>query len=342
MIPILKYDKNNDELSVNYKQESFLNFISGFISICSIAPLVETLIYLPNVLSSANAISDVYETRLHTGHTDNYLSFISSKFFFVILITDLLIPNLLFFQLTRKKLNSKLIIGLCMSLIVYALHELATGGRSRMFQSVMYCFVVYLLYRKHIPQAFNKKILKYGLIVFIVFVFAFALVSISRYETTRSSEFDSIWGWLGLYAGEGSLNFNNDMWYVSNDSGGYKTIPLLMSIFEGKYISIPDIWNAGDKLGIRGNVFYTWVGGLYSDWGRYGTLVFVVVISIVFTKISKSSSRYRQISSIMFLSLLAKLLVVGPIIFSLGTTEGQAYIVVFILLTSYLKFLSYK
>lgn len=47
------------------------------------------------------------------------------------------------------------------------------------------------------------------------------LISISRFTSIEAegSNIENIWIWLGLYAGEGVLNFNSLMWYVEKALG---------------------------------------------------------------------------------------------------------------------------
>ena len=73
-----------------------------------------------------------------------------------------------------------------------------------------------LLMRPYINACITKKIILYGSVVIGLGICMVLLISISRFTSIEAegSNIENIWIWLGLYAGEGVLNFNSLMWYV--------------------------------------------------------------------------------------------------------------------------------
>ena len=57
--------------------------------------------------------------------------------------------------------------------------------------------------------------------------------------------------WLGLYAGEGSLNFNSLMWNVTESTNGDNTFIFLRDLFGFVDASdVEDIYTSNLKLGV--------------------------------------------------------------------------------------------
>lgn len=337
MIPFYIFEKRKAKLVISQKESDLLDMVSIIIAVCSILPFIETMFHLTSILSIDESIGRTFEMRRESGHNENYLSFIGAKFYYVLMLFEILTPWMLLFQLWKKNKNIYIIIGLSIAIVTIWLHGMAQGGRSNMVQNAMYFFVSYLIFKHFFSDSENKKILKYGSFLLSIFIFSLMSVSISRFLVNGSSTFDNTFEWMSLYAGEGPLNFNNNMWYVTRDSGGYKTISLFMSLIKGHMISIPEIWDAGDSIGIPGNIYYTWIGSIYSDWGRYTTIVIVIILSSIFSYVAKSHSRFINFSTLAILGIWAKVLIVGPVFFAFTTTNSQLYLLILLVFCFYLN-----
>ena len=182
----------------------------------------------------------------------------------------------------------------------------------------------------------------YGSVFFGIAIVFIAYVTLSRYLLNFSDSTSSvdIWTWIGLYMGEGPLNFNSYEWYIKSSTNGYSTMPLIMSLYTGHYVSVSDVWNLSSKLGIPGNIFYTYVGAIFKDYGKYGTLIYLFFFSSFVWIYYKKLSNKASFSRIFVLMLWAKILVVGPTFFTYATTDDQINLVVSILFLIYIETLS--
>lgn len=322
LLPIYRYDNFSPQIVISKRQFEIIDSLSYVLVFCCVLPLIETIVYLPNAFSSDTFIGEMYDKRLMGIDVQDYLSWISRKFYYVIMLCSLLLPVCLFVQLKKKAVNTKLVIGLVFSVILDALHNMINGGRSRFMQNLLYIIIVYFLFKNQISNNNRNKIRIGGLIAMSVSALAMMVVTISRFINDNSGIYDNSFIWLTLYAGEGPLNFNNDLWYVDKTVGGYNTCGLIIGVLSGHFVTVRELWQLGDKLGVAGNIFYTWIGTLCMDWGKLSTFIIVLLSSFsVFSFIVKR--RKMTIVSFILMCLGARILVLGPIFYTYATIESQ-------------------
>ena len=294
-------------------------------------PFLESLLQIPAAMAKDDALANAYDSRY--SNISDYLSFFGRKFFAIVWMLNNLIPPFLFLSII-KKYDKKIIILLCISLATIWLHAMVLGGRSKLVQNALYLLFNYFLFKGYIDKKIKTKITFYGSILFSVAVLAVAAVSISRFNTTyadTSSAMDSIWTWLGLYAGEGTLNFNCWEWEIKGSTNGYMTMSVLLSLLDGHAVTVEELWRLGDKLGIPGNNFFTYVGDIYKDFGRFGTVLFILILATLTRKMSEPKTKTINIKKLIYLSLWAKILVIGPIFYTYGAYADQQNLLVTII-----------
>lgn len=324
LYPIMKYDLQKCSMYVSIGQKEIIDKFTVFIIIVSFEPFLENLFYLPTVLANSKHAANMYDMRLN-GVTFEYLSFIGRKLNRISTSFELVYPILLFYNLSKKKINSFLLIGLLMVILSFWMHELGLGGRSKLVQNILYVLVVYFLMKRYVNPDVNKKIVKYGLIVIGVGVAIIMIISLSRFASLEEegTNVDSVWLWLGLYAGEGILNFNSLMWDVTKSTDGNSTFILIKTfLLGGDDITVADHWNAVAKLGIPGNIFYTYVGSIYEDFNSIGTIVFILIFSYFTVQFTKIKKGVITLPKIIILCFCARILVV-PTFYTYSTLMSQ-------------------
>lgn len=333
--PIYNYDKSSPTLSLSFNENKIIYVVSIFIGICTLLPFLETLIQLPNALANSNQLNRIYEERL-AGESNEYLSFFGRKFFYFIWLLNNLVPIFIFINLMLPSKNKKIILLLCLALITIWLHAMILGGRSKLVQNALYMVIVYFIFKRFLHHDIIVKVNKYGFLIFSVAILGVVAVTISRFNNMDSTNMNSIWEWIGLYAGEGSLNFNSSLWYVRDRSTeGYSTFPLLLSWISGKDFGVADSWALSAKLGISGNIFYTYVGSIFQDFNVYGTIIFILTFSFLVQKLTKCI-RNVSLAQLIVLCLWAKILIIGPIFYTYGTVDDQKNLLFTILFSLYL------
>lgn len=333
MYPVIRWDSiDKNSIEFTRRQQNILYVISVLIIICTIIPFIETMIEVPSSLNNRASMANIYDARLE-GNVDDYLSFIGRKFFFFIWKLNNLIPILIFANLILPKKNKIIIIGLCLSLITIWMHSMILGGRSRLVQNAIFSFSIYLLFRNFFNISLKRRLDRLILILFSIASFFVILVTISRFITMDTDM--TMWEWIGLYAGEGVLNFNSMLWDIDKTTGGYSTCALLMSLIHGSTVGVEDLWEVISKLGVPGNIFYTYVGSIYMDFNKVGTIIFLLLSVLIINKIcnQKSKNQFRQL---IFLSLWIKILMVGPIFYTYTTVDDQINLLISIIFAIYI------
>lgn len=331
IVPFFLFERKERVLVISQKQINIVDAVSGIIAFCGILPFIETIIHLPSVLSSSDDLVRLYEQQLLTGEKENYMSFIGRKFYYMLDIFDYFIPALLFIQIWKKNINKKLVVGLAICILTIWLRSMAMAGRSVMVGNALYVFGVFLVFRRFISIQKRRMVYKYGIIGLSILLLALFVVTISRYRYNDSSNFESVFQWMSLYAGEGPLNFNNDLWYTNKSTDGYCTLPLWKSLQEGHLITAPEVWMSKERIGVIGNHYYTWIGMLYADWGRYGAMVIIFLLSALFSLPFKKTSFTIGVCPIILLGLWVKVLLMGPMFFGLGGSSQQIYLLILLL-----------
>lgn len=338
--PIYKYDKFTYEVVLTKKQFEVIDILCIFLGLISILPLIESVIQLPSSLASEQSIADAYARR-QAGLNLNFHSALGEKLNWIIYLFSLLTPCLLMVQITKRKVNVPILLGLISCFLNVAINNMIIGGRSSSMQDMLYMITVFLLFKNSIPQKRQAKIKIAGLFLLLSFVISIMIVSISRYVNSNVLYYNNVFESMSLYAGEGFLNFNNDLWYITKNSDGYKTMGLIISIIEGEKVDAATIWAAGEKTGVLGNVFYTYVGSIFMDYGKAVTFGLITFFSILFSKLFK---KHNRISFFKFVLMCAwaKILVVGPIFYAYTTTDSQISLLLCFLLGFILNIQSNK
>ena len=325
-MPTYFYEKQGCKIGVNKAQYQIIDILSIILSICAVLPFFESLIQLPSSLSST-AVANVYDRRLMGIETSDYLSWISRKFYYIIMLSSLLVPICLFLQINKKRKNKYVIFCLILCVVVNAMHEMIRGSRSGLVQNMMYLLAVYLLFRNNLEKKIQAWVKFWGLFIAGISVSTMMIVSISRFSTHQNRNLGNVYEWMSVYAGEGIINFNNDLWYIKGSTGGYRTCSFFMGLKDGKMPSVSDIWDGGDKLGVYGNIFYTWVGEFFFDYGKYYTLPMIILLSFFVTFLTNYKFKINIVNFIL-LCVWAKILIVGPIFYTYTTVQSQIELLV--------------
>lgn len=308
LMPIIKYDVTyRKELFITNKQGVFLHYFTFFLIIISFEPFLENLLHLPSVMANSDFAAKMYDNRVE------YLSFIGRKLNRISTSFELIYPPLMFYFLSKRVIQKKIIYGLLMVILSFWIHELGLGGRSKLVQNILYLIVCFFLMKSYINAYITKKIIIYGSTIIGLGICMVLLVSISRFTSIEAegSNIENIWIWLGLYAGEGVLNFNSIMWYVEKSTFGDSTFILLKDLLGlTKGTGVDDNWLAVSKLGIPGNIFYTYIGSIFEDFNKVGTLIFLLVFSIITIKLTKINNGLITFPQIILLCLCARILVI--------------------------------
>lgn len=307
LIPIIKYDTSSfNNIYVTKKQESILYKTSIFILLCSVEPFLENILYLPNSLGRTESLSAQYDNR------QEYLSWIGGKLQLLCGYCSLIAPILLFHYINEYRHYKTVVYGLLFSILNSCIHSFNLGGRSGLVQTFFYLFMVYLIMERYINADIKKRVKRIGAIMISSMVLLTALITLSRYNSSRDNPTENVWVWASLYAGEGPINFNSRMWHITGSTHGDNTFVAprwLLGLTTTS--SVEDNWKINEKLGIAGNVFYTYVGFIYADYHKVGTIIFLIIIAFLIYRRSISRMNNIPIQNIIYICIWVKALSIG-------------------------------
>lgn len=313
MIPLFSYD-NHDNKSIyeNEKIRRFVYLTLCVFSVLAIEPFFESIVHIKSVFENIGSTADIYASRSAGENTNNeYLSWIGRKFFWINFLFRDIIPILFFYYILKwKKYNRYIVIGTSMAIINPIIHGFALGGRSTIVNTAFYFIFVYVLFRPYLSDKRKKTIEKILTALCCIVVAGISALTIVRFASQEHSI--DIWTWVSLYTGEGILNFCSYLWPLSKTCNGDNTF-LMLRYFLGLTddIDIESIRATRDILGIRNMVFYTYLGTIYYDFNKIGTILYCLFFSLLFYYSCKPKNNIYKLSQLATLAILGKVVMMG-------------------------------
>lgn len=339
IIPIIKYDNiKNKSLITSHKGEKIIKITIIFIAILAIEPFIEMILHLPSIMHNQSSLADIYEAKADgTGVKYNYLSWIGRKLYWINFLIRDIIPILLFFYIAKfNKIDNKLIIGLTIAILNPILFDFSLGGRSTVISTSFYLIFTYAVFRCFLKRNTIKKIDKILLLSFGLVSLLIAIVTIVRFN---SSKFDiDIFTWLCLYTGEGMLNFSADLWPIDITSNGDNTFLMLRYILGlTNNIDIESVRATRDILHVRNLVFYTYIGTIYYDFNKIGTIIFILSFSIIITYLTRAPKAKYRFINMFFICILGKVVMMGVMFYPFTLWNDQLSLLLVTLFTIFLS-----
>lgn len=339
VIPIIKYDNiNNKNLITTYEGQKIIKLTIIFITILAIEPFIEMILHLPSIMNNQSSLADIYEAKTDgTGAKYNYLSWIGRKLYWMNFLIRDIIPILLFFYIAKfNKIDNKLVIGLIIAILNPILFDFSLGGRSSVISTFFYLIFTYAVFRCFLNKKVIKKIDKMLLLLFGLIFLLITIVTIVRFN---SSNLDiDILTWLCLYTGEGILNFSADLWPVDITANGDNTF-LMLRHFLGlsDNIDIESVRATRDILHVRNLVFYTYIGTIYYDFNKIGTIFFILFFSIFIIYLTRASKAKYRFMNIFFICILGKVVMIGVMFYPFTLWTDQLSLLIITLYTIFLS-----
>ncbi len=309
LYPMAAY--NDKRMIITLNNAYAFKCVVVFLCIISILPFIENIIHVISTysISSSSALADIYDDKMSGDlNKTKILSFYSFpgkicnslnlKFQKCSLL-------LLFIYLCQLKKNKYILIGLIIASINPILYSLIFAGRSSVvFSCVEACFY-YFFFKNYLSAQTKSNIKQAGIILFSFAAIGFAIMTLARYNNSEGAQSVSLLGWISLYAGEGTLNFNNYMWHTHAFTEGDNCFGFFKSILG--FNTFTDLLERraywGPKMGISPVRYYTFIGDFYSDLS-YFTLPILLIIGLA---IKKVFSRKRIKITTLYMTMLVML-----------------------------------
>lgn len=352
-LPFYYFDDKKSVIII--KNRHLFNKIILFFCIISILPFFENSLHLISTYSFDNSdeLASLYTDKM-AGDFDkqkvvNWYSPIGKICNSLNLKFQYCSLFLLFLYLgANDKIKKYKLIAILMGCINPVLYTLAMSGRSAVVFTTLNAIFVYLMFRNYLPNPeINRKIKLFATIIFSVFILLFSIMTFARYYTNEGAQTVSLLGWISLYAGEGTLNFNQYMWNTHALTNGDNCFAFIkyflgMDTFTD-FLDRRAYW--GPKMGISPSRFYTFIGDMYSDFGYVVVFIIILIAILLRNKIF----RRRSISSfhLYCLFLWGMLCITGITFFSFKVFSASldlfvGVIILLIINTSFTKTSLYK
>ena len=336
IIPFLKFDEAQIVQINSGKNHNLIVNISAFLMPFLILSLLETTIISININSSSLvSIYDNLETSLNV--TDK-LSWFGGKAMIIADYSQPIIPILFFYLLQFKKKYTFLKVGLLMGMLTFVLKGYANAQRVAIISAFLYFFLVYMLFKPALSDVIKRKINGVGTFLLALISLLIVYTTVARFADVENSYdgFD-IWTWVSLYTGEAPLRFSETMWddmkVTSNGDTSFALVKSTLGLetFDTIY-DRREYWEG--RQGIPINVFYTFVGDWYCDFGPYGAYIICILFFLLLKSLLPSKKvNTIHLDQIIILAILGKVLIMGFTFYTYCNPEGQLIIIPAIILS---------
>jgi len=221
-----------------------------------------------------------------------------------------IIPVFLVFSFTPFVRTHKLIkLGLFISLLNLFFDYMNTASRFSLLTDLFLLSFLYMLLCKFFAKKVKKKIRVIALLLCGALISIVLLISIQRFGNNNDSTAGMYFS-LALYAGESFTNFNGDMWNMPKHANGDNCFAYFKNKIKGEKDCVRDYVKLEKKVHRRMNVFYTFIGDYYTDFGVYWTIFIVVFLSVILCVYLRPAYSVG-LGHIIVLSTYTKILLLG-------------------------------
>ena len=336
IIPFLKFDEAQIVQINSGKNHNLIVNISAFLMPFLILSLLETTIISININSSSLvSIYDNLETSLNV--TDK-LSWFGGKAMIIADFSQPIIPIFFFYLLQFKKKYTFLKVGLLMGMLTFVLKGYANAQRVAIISAFLYFFLVYMLFKPALSDVIKRKINGVGTFLLALISLLIVYTTVARFADVENSYdgFD-IWTWVSLYTGEAPLRFSETMWddmkVTSNGDTSFALVKSTLGLetFDTIY-DRREYWEG--RQGIPINVFYTFVGDWYCDFGPYGAYIICILFFLSLNSLLPSKKMDTvYLDQIIIIAILGKVLIMGFTFYTYCNPEGQLTLIPAIILS---------
>lgn len=192
-----------------------------------------------------------------------------------------------FYYVLYEKRNKLITILLWLSMFSPLFTSFRLGSRTMMSWWILEIIICFLLFRNYYIKATSKWInrIVYAISSFVIVVFV--LLTIGRFATGMYENDSHVENSLVSYAGQGTLNFSDDI--LQNDVYQYgdNCFPLFRRMIgleaSDNLYERQAKWSSSMK--IRQGAFYTFIGDFYNDFSPFFGFVLLLFLSLILNSI---------------------------------------------------------
>lgn len=291
-----------------------LKLISIGFCVIGILPLLNLLYDMKSFSMASAALAEMYELEDDTASV-LFAPMIKPMYSIMRHFTQLII-FLFFYNLSLPRINRPIVVGLGLCIVTFLLFALLSGSRGGIMLLLVSCvFYVMMLKNIYKPKIY-RSMMKLASVAVGLLVVGIAAISLSRVDSMNTSNKNApeimMDQWIAQYAGEGMIQFDNDLWPQDKHLWGMQNLSVPMSLYEKRLLD-PDkfAFHAERKIHNPITVFYTYVGDLYIDFGAWGTLLAVLLLQWFSRKLLKFKNGKISIYKLIGLNYMFVYLSIG-------------------------------
>lgn len=306
--PIMRINSANI-LNVNALRYKDMIYVFSIVLIAmSALPFVENILHMGKLIVGNNLkgeLSGAYDYK-RIENIAIWFSFLGKKLNTVVMLFNKVSPLLFFYWLSREGCRYITAIFMLLPISNSLMYGFMTSSRAILFVDCIYFVYCFFLLRNTLDVSVRSIIQKYSFIFGSAVLLFIIVISVARFDESISRRYSvSIFTWVAIYAGESSLRFNVYMWNIKNLMLGDYCFAGIKNIF-GSDVPTDLLLREAIlyfKTGVLPNVFYTFIGDLFGDFGLIGAFVFVFCASMPIIIIFKKQEDEVFFDSILYLSV---------------------------------------
>lgn len=301
LLPFWKFDTTSIKGIDDRGVSSLLNILSISFVVLSILPLLSLLSHFSLSMLEGSYLSNMYEAE---DKASLYFSGIPKISFALIRRFESIVVVLFYYQLYKR--NNKLALCMLLPISLFVFYKLMSGSRGGLVGSMLLLICMYLLLRWSLSQHIRSVVNKAGIIVGVVFISMMAAISISRFSQGNNNSDFTIDRWISQYMGESSIRFSNAVWDNNKLMYGNQNFILIRKNLGLPYIEDYEQFKSHYEgaMHFPVNVFYTFMGDMYLDFGIMGSIVFACIFCYLLSRLIKKKHTHLTVPKLIVLSII--------------------------------------
>lgn len=212
---------------------------------------------------------------------------------FFSLIANLFILSIFLSFINHNRGYSRKAFWLFVSSLSYVFYVLAYVGRDGVVYWIMSFIFVFLLMKDFLPERKRRKLRTLFAGLFLILMIPFAIISTARFGQTQ----EGVYWYFLEYMGQQIKSFSDAYQVGSPITYGHNTFPLYTKVLSN-IGALPDgdekineYKHSFEELGVKPQVFKTYVGSFLISFGKLGTIAILLLLSILTRSIIKKIRR---------------------------------------------------
>lgn len=278
MLPLMKLTEINE---IEIQNKKLLTFIIIFLSISYTLFFLMDITSMLRIISAGSNVLGKLRNNAYTGESySNVLDNVWTNRLHLLLSGLRILSTGLSVILLCNKESSKLCkVYFITTLLNNIRYIIVNIGRGEIVMlGMLYSITFYLMWDK-LSQKTKRMILSRAIPLAAISIIAFWTITVSRFGNSRNG----IGYYILKYIGEPINNFNGLLFNnIKGSTHGQAYFSIFYTYLLGgrNFRSVSEKWNLiFNTTGVRGDIFYTWVGGVIIEFGKVCPFIFAIIFN---------------------------------------------------------------